>query len=188
MKEKLQHHSPEQHRSQERETSQERTKAEKLREKATKAEHTPKDNIESIQRSIEATAISGKEYSIGEKEKATPHTPLFVTKRLKNDAYKKLIKKTQSHLSKPERNFSKFIHRPAIERVSEAASKTVARPSGILFGGLAAFLASLFLLIISKRAGFTYNYLFFFIVFVGGYFSGLLIEAVYRLVRKPPRH
>lgn len=188
MNEKLQHHSPEQHHNHEVDRSQERAKAEKLQDKATKAEHAPKDNLESIKQSIEATAISGKEYSIGEKEKTTSQSPLFVTKRLKNDAYKKLIKKTQSHLTKPERNFSTFIHRPSIEKASDVASKTIARPSGILFGGIAAFVASVFLLVISKRAGFTYNYLFFFLVFVGGYFSGLLIELVYRLIRKPTRN
>jgi hypothetical protein len=186
MTEKL-HTTPEQQHNHEADRSQERSHAEKLKENAAKAEHAPKDNIEAIQKSIESTAISGKELSIGEKEKPVSSSPLFVTRKLKNDAYKRLMKKTQSHLSKSERSFSKVIHRPAVEKTSEIASKTIARPSGILFGGIAAFVATVFLLIVSKRAGFTYNYLFFFLVFVGGYFVGLIAELLYRLVKHPER-
>jgi hypothetical protein len=185
MTEKL--HAPEHQPSHEADRSHERSHAEKLKEKAAKAEHAPKDNLEAIQKSIEATAISGKELSIGEKEKATSSSPLFITRKLKNDAYKRLIRKTQSHLSAPERSFSKVIHRPVVEKTSDIAGKTVARPSGILFGSMAAFVASLFLVIISKRAGFTYNYLFFFLVFVGGYFLGLLAELFYRLLKRPQK-
>lgn len=187
MSEKLQQHSPEHHQQTEAAHSREKAQVEKLKEKAAHAEHAPKDNLESIKQSIESTAISGKEYSIAEKEKPSHHGPHFVTRKLKNDAYKRLLKKTSTHLSKPEKTFSKVIHRPIVEKTSEIAGKTVARPSGILFGGIAAFIATVFLLIVSKRAGFTYNYLFFFLVFIGGYFAGLFVELIYRLIKKPAR-
>lgn len=95
---------------------------------------------------------------------------------------KKFLEKTQKQLSTTDRAFSKIIHRPAIEKASDIGSKTVARPSGILFGGVGAFIGSLVVFIISKRSGFTYNYILFVLIFICGYMMGLLIELVYRLL------
>ena len=105
------------------------------------------------------------------------------TKHLKKDAYKRVIKKTQNNLSKTEKTFSKAIHNPVIEKVSDVSAKTVARPSGILFGSIGAFVASLVIYFISKRSGFEYNYLLFVMVFVGGYFIGLIAELFYKLIK-----
>lgn len=176
-----QHHQPEQHAS-----SQERKHLEELHEKGRKAEHEPKDAIESIKKSIEQTAISGKEYaSKGQEHKN--HHQYGITKQLKADTYKRTLRKAQAHLSRSERSFSKIIHRPVIERTSDIAAKTVARPSGILFGGICAFLGTLFVLLISKRSGFSYNYLLFALMFISGYVIGLILELIFRVLRKSSR-
>lgn len=179
-----QHHSPEHHHDNpERERSQEKAHLKELQEKAEHAENIPKDAIESIKKSIESSAVSGKEYGVGEKADKAPSQSLAVTKSLKKTAYKRTLKKVRTQLSAPEKALSTAIHNPTVDKVSEVAGKTVARPSGILFGGIGAFAGSLFLLIISKRSGFTYNYLAFVLIFVAGYFVGLIVELFYRALR-----
>ncbi len=183
MNEKIHPPSPEHHGSAEHQTDHERKHLKELQEKAEKTNEISQDSIESIKRSIESTAVSGKEYGVGEKETKQNHTTHGITKHLKKDAYKRVLKKTQSHLSAPERTFSKAIHNPTVDKVSDVASKTVARPSGILFGGIGAFVGSLVIFYVSKRSGFSYNYLLFLLVFIGCYFIGLIFELFYRLTR-----
>jgi hypothetical protein len=103
---------------------------------------------------------------------------------LKKDAYKQILAQTQSKLSVSARAFSKFIHNPSIETISEVSSKTVARPSGLLGGGVGAFLGSLVLLYTSKYYGFEYNYTLFIVMFVGGFVAGLFIELVLKSIYK----
>lgn len=187
MSEKLHHPTPEHHRAHpEHESHQQAEKLKHLHEKAEKAEHAPQDNIESIKKSIESAAVSGKEYTKTEKETPQP-TSYGINKELKATAYRKVIKKTQSQLSTPERAFSRAIHNPTVDRFSEVASKTVARPSGLLFGGIGAFIGTLFVFYISKRAGFTYNYLLFVLLFLGCYVAGVVLEGLYKLFRKAAR-
>ena len=73
---------------------------------------------------------------------------------------------------------SRIIHQPAIDAASEATAKTIARPSGILGGGICAFAGSLFFLYFAKHDGFHYNYLLFLVFFIGGFAIGLLFEVL----------
>lgn len=184
MSEKLNHISPEVQKSPEleKDNNNHHEKLKELKEKINKTPEISDNTIENIKKSIEAQAISKNNYNVGEKETKQPHA-YRVTKHIKQNAYQRTIKQTQKHLNKSERAFSKAIHNPVVEQISEVGAKTVARPSGILFGGLFSFIFSLLTLIISKRSGFKYNYLIFILVFVGGYFCGLLIELVYRSLR-----
>ncbi len=103
---------------------------------------------------------------------------------LKKDAYKQILKSTQAKLSGPSRSFSKFIHNPKVEAVSEISSKTIARPSGLLGGGLGAFLGSSIVLYMTKHYGFEYNYSFLIVTFCVGFGIGLAFELVIRLFKK----
>jgi len=67
---------------------------------------------------------------------------------------------------------------------SEAASKTISRPSGLLGGGLMAFAGSLVYLYLAKHIGFRYNYLLFTLLFVGGFAVGLCLEVIIWLVSR----
>lgn len=186
MSEKVSHHSPEHHQPRHEQESR-HEQAEKLKhiqEKAERAEHTSQDNLDQIKQSIEAAAVSGKEYSRAEKETPRQTTQHGVNKALKASAYRRVIKKTQSQLSTPERTLSRTIHNPAVEKASEVAAKTVARPSGILFGGIGAFAGTVIVLFISKRVGFTYNYSLFFLLFLGGYILGIVLEFILRSIKK----
>jgi hypothetical protein len=103
------------------------------------------------------------------------------------DAYARTMKRVRGRLNGPERLLSRVVHQPAVDAVSNALSKTVARPSAILGAGTTALLGSSLLLYFAKRYGFTYNYLVFFILIAAGLIAGLLIEFVVRIVSRAQR-
>lgn len=163
-------------------------KLEKLHERAEIAENDPiQKHIESLSKSVEQQAVSGKELNVGDKTTESSRQTYGSTKHLKADAYKRSLKNIRTNLNAPDKVMSKIIHQPVIDSVSNAAAKTVARPSVLLGGGLGAFIGSSALLYLSKHNGFTYNYTVIFILFIGGFFVGslteLLIKALFRRKR-----
>ena len=155
--------------------------AERLQDAAEKSQEVDKTTVEKLRHDIKEKAISGKEVTVGEKHESGGSAG--VTKQLKSQSYRKTLQHIRSQLNKPQRAFSKVIHQPVIERMSAVGAQTAARPSGILGGATFAFLGSLALLIVSKRLGFSYNYLAFFGLFVGGFGVGLILELLFRIVR-----
>ncbi len=153
-------------------------------ERDKRAEQSPETtpaSVERLKHQAESHAVSGKEIRFNEQTER--HQPLATTRALKRDAYTKTIQKIRNQLSPSERLFSRLVHQPAIEKVSNAGAQTIARSSGLLGGAVVAFSGSVGLLLAAKRYGFTYNYLVFFILFGAGFVVGLLLEVVFWLVR-----
>jgi len=111
----------------------------------------------------------------------TPHT-------LKAHAYEQSLKRLQKKLSKPDRALSKVVHNKTVEAISGVGASTVARPSGVLGGSICAFVGSVLLLYMARHYGFRYNYLLLFILFVGGFMLGSLIELVVWATYSRKRH
>lgn len=156
---------------------------ERLQEKAEQAEKDPiQKHVESLARSAENQAISGKEMNVGDKQGESSNQTFGVQKELKKDSYKRTIRKVQSQLPLPERVMSRVIHQPVIDSVSNVAAKTVARPSSFFFGSLVALIGSSAFLYMTKHYGFRYNYAVLFVLFVGGFVLGLLLELIGRVV------
>lgn len=84
-------------------------------------------------------------------------------------------------LSAPEQQLSKFIHRPVVEKVSDLGGKTIARPSGILLGGIFSFVGSLGVYLLAKHLGGELRYSIFAITFVFGFILGLIVELLWRI-------
>ncbi len=87
------------------------------------------------------------------------------------------------NLNKKDKILSSFINNTAVEKISESASKTIARPSGFLGGAILAFIGSLSYLVFVKYVGISYNYLLFFGFFIVGFLIGILLELVIKLKR-----
>ncbi len=87
------------------------------------------------------------------------------------------------NLNKKDKILSGFINNAAVEKISESASKTIARPSGFLGGAILAFIGSLSYLVFVKYVGINYNYLLFFGFFIIGFLIGILLELVIKLKR-----
>lgn len=148
----------------------------------TAAKHEKQPDTVELRRQVEKLAISGKETSASEKHKPVHQSPA-THKQLKNVAYARTLAKVQEQLPTASRAFSKVVHQPLVEKLSNVGAQTVARPSGILFGGFVALIGSGVVLYLSRKYGFQYNYTLFLALFVGGYFSGLFIELIAKLFR-----
>lgn len=146
-------------------------------------EHEPRHEkkelapVEQLAEAAKEEAVAGKELPIHEKA-SHEESPLLVTRELKQMSWDRTMVRVRKQLSAPNRVLSKVIHQPAVNAVSEVGAKTVARPSGLLFGGICAFVGSSFFLYFAKHYGFRYNYLMFALFFVGGFFLGLVLELV----------
>ncbi|CAN5659269.1 hypothetical protein BH23PAT2_BH23PAT2_07060 [soil metagenome] len=153
----------------------------------TEAEKDTSD-IESLAVSAKETAISGHE-TIADMSESTRQTQSYASRAdLKRDAYGRIVRDIQSRLSTPEKTLSRFVHKPIVEAVSEVTSKTIARPTGIATGGSIALLGMMLTLFLAYRYGFTYNYLLFGLLFVGGYIAGTIIELVATYIKRLKGH
>lgn len=106
----------------------------------------------------------------------TPVQNGHVSGQLKKIALRRELKLVRSQLSPINRTISKLVHQPIIRVVSEVTDKTAGRPSGLLGGGLVAFIGTTAYYYMSVHVGFRYNYSVFFALFVGGFVLGLCLE------------
>lgn len=158
---------------------------EQLESEAKQADKDPlQKHVESLQARAEAQAISGKEVSQVENHAKDETHSFGITRELKQDAYNRTLKKIQGNLGTSDRIFSKVVHQPVIEKVSNGLAKTIARPSAFLGGSLGALLGSAILVYMSRHYGFSYNYAAVFATFVIGYITALTIESIVRFFRR----
>lgn len=189
MSEKLrQHHEKHEAGSHEIRRHQEALK-DAIEKKAERASHEHAENIAEIRSTIEAAAKAKHEQDEHSRkhEKRENVQPTFINGELKDMAYRRTLKRVQNKLPAPARAFSKVVHNRGVEAVSEVVGKTVARPSGILSGGIFAFLGSSLLLWIARHYGYEYNYFVLVLIFIGGFFVGLLVEMGLRLANRRSR-
>lgn len=163
------------------ESAKEHERLSKTIETGRTTRHETQDSLESIRSSIDKQAETTEKLKKAEKQVEEPDkgpTPIAIDRTVKNKAYRKELHRIQSHLPKTQRTFSKFIHSPSIENVSEAGGKTVARPSGLLGGGIVAFVGTLLLVWTSRHYGFTYNYFVFIALLAIGFLVGVALEMI----------
>lgn len=141
-----------------------------------------REQIETIKHRAEAEAKSSKETTV-DKDAPEVHHHL-VTKELKDETLKRSLQRTRKQLPIADKALSKAIHQPAVDLISKIGEKTIARPIGILAGAIVALLGSSYVLYSAKHYGFNYNYWIIFILFVGGYLVGLVIELLIRGFRR----
>ncbi len=108
-------------------------------------------------------------------------SPRFLNRELKLTNLRRELKEIRRSLPLSQRIFSHVIHQPAVRVASEAVGKTLSRPTGLLGGGLVAFLGTTGYLYLARHLGFTYNYLVFLILLAGGFILGLVIEMFIHL-------
>jgi hypothetical protein len=112
-----------------------------------------------------------------EKSPTTPQQ-LPINRELKRITLQRELSQLRRKLPVPERLLSRVIHQPAVRQLSEATGQSLTRPSGLLGGGLMAFLGSSAYLYLARHIGFTYNYSVFWLLFVGGFVFGVGLEIL----------
>lgn len=149
-------------------------------------EADPTARLEQAREAIEQT--QGVENPIQKLEQAqnVSNEPrsTFVDAGLKQLGLKRELKNIRRNLPAVDRAFSHIIHQPVIKVISETTSKTLSRPSGLLGGGIVAFIGTAGYYYLASHIGFTYNYAIFFELFIGGFALGLLLELLLRFLFK----
>jgi hypothetical protein len=170
------------------------------REKHLSSENNEQDTVSetlnALRKHIETQAVSGKEthYDDGSERgghhNVSPTHSLALHQQLKSESYKRTLTKVRSHLPTGERVLSRVVHQPAVEAVSEVAAKTIGRPYALLFGAIATLIGTAIVLYYAKHTGFRYNYTIFFLLFIGGFLCGLLMELSSKLpfIRKRDKY
>ena len=124
-----------------------------------------------------------------EAQKSSAPAPRVIDRELKRANLRQGIKQVQRQLPVQQRALSRVIHAPAIRALSETAAKSISRPSGLLGGGLVAFIGSSGYLYLAKHNGSRYNYFIFLLLFAAGFVVGLVLElCVYLATASARRH
>lgn len=163
-------------------------KAEPLRKGEKDPAKALKEARTKVQETAQAETGAVLREQLSTTERAQPNQPLHVNRELKSITLNRELAAIRRKLSAPQRSFSKVIHQPVIRAVSEPLGKTVSRPSGLLGGGLVAFLGTTSYLYLAKRTGMSYNYFVFLALFFGGFIVGLLLELVVFVATSSRRH
>lgn len=145
------------------------------------------NSIDHIKQQIEQAAVSGKEYTVGEKESAPASHSFGTHQELKHDGYRKTMARIRSQLSRSEKTLSKYVHSKHAEKMDAMVGRTIARPWGLFGGGLVAFVGSLIVLIFANYIGFRYNFTVFVLLFVFGYAAASVLELVGKLIKLKQR-
>jgi len=157
-------------------------------EEAKKATHEHKNSIEKILNKIEAEAESGeklKNHQLDHTKKTSG--PISYGAELQKRSLHDSLEKVQRSLPASQKAFSKIIHQPAVDAISEAGSKTIGRSGGLLMGGVASFIASIGVLFVCRYYGYRYNFLIGIIAFVGGFILGLAVEGILSINNRKKR-
>lgn len=162
-------------------------KEKKLEQEAARAE-AERDSIEAIRERLEHAQQNQEKVTTTRQETPANETGHLVSTGLRSHASNQMLQRAQRQLSPSSRAFSKVIHQPVVDAVSNAAEVTVARPYSLLVGGLFSAISSLVVLYISRHYGYEYNYLIGLVSFGGGFILGLVGEAFYRLFKNLFKH
>ena len=160
-----------------REIDQHNERLRSERERGAERTVETKENREASARHEVERATHEKESRV--KETAAERSPAekrVNTKAARSKAYSSIMKHTQAELPPASRAFSKVIHNPVVERVSEVAGKTVARPNAMLSGAVSAFLLTLVVYLIARFNGYPLSGSETIAAFIAGWVIGNLYD------------
>lgn len=149
-----------------------------IEQKIEAGEKAKTDDLEKIRGSIEDSAKSVDKISVEKDDDQRGLEAPRLDRTVKKRTYKKELTRVRKKLNTPQKAFSSVIHNPAVDAISEVGSKTVARPSGLLGGGVIASLGTLALYIASRYYGFEYNFFVFILLLVLGFIVGVCVELI----------
>lgn len=158
---------------------------EAARERAAEQAERERDSIEVIRDRLEHAIDKVEQKPSARHETTAKHSRAPIGKHLQHRSREQTLKAVRKQLPQSQRVMSKIIHQAQIEAVSNAAESTVARPSGLLFGGLCSALCSLLVLYICRHYGYEYNFFIGIASFAGGFAIGVIGEALLKL---RPKH
>lgn len=104
------------------------------------------------------------------------------TKRQQNEAFTRVMDDARSHMSPAARTFSKVIHNPVVEKTSEVAGSTIARPNAILSGSIGAFIVVLGVLLVARHYGYPLSGAETIVAFAAGWVVGIIYDFLRAMI------
>lgn len=153
----------------------------KVEVKVLSTSETQKNVAEAVAETDKTEQLKDELNAVGVEAQPATMSAAQISRAQKDITKRRSLKKLREQESLPERSLSRIIHQPVIRVLSEGAGKTVSRPSGLLGGGLVAFLGSGSYLVLAKSLHFTYNYSVSLALFVGGFVFGIVLELAVHL-------
>jgi len=156
-------------------------KIEKLNNNVEQAEKLSPRDIEATQEKSRQEALE-KAKSIENQKDNRPekqlqsHRRSAINKKDLNKSYKNTVRQIQSEMKTPSRVFSKFIHNGFVEKASDIAGSTIARPNSMLYGSFFAFLLTLIVYVLAKNLGYTLSGSETIVAFLVGWLFGIIID------------
>ena len=157
---------------------------ENIRQKLEKeVSHEHRIDTNELSSKVEKLAQSSESISGSterESEVRDNHNPVYD----RNESFKTTIGSVKKELSRGQQVFSAVIHNRVVERTSEIADRTVARPSVLLGGFSFSAIGSLVVYVIARQNGYAINSHFIVLaLLIIGAVSGLGFELLYKLLR-----
>lgn len=100
------------------------------------------------------------------------------TKRAVKASYQKKLNHIQSELPIGSRVFSKVIHNPVVERISDAVGETVARPNAVLSAAIFAFVLTALVYLVARHFGYPLSGFETIAAAIIGWILGILFDFV----------
>jgi len=141
--------------------------------------HTNREAVETARHIAISEALADKEQDKerrarqADRHNAAQH---HITHTDRDISFEQTMDEVRTHLPRSTRRFSRFVHRPMVERISDVVGKTIGRPHAILAGGVSAFVAVLSLYFYAKYAGFALQGSETIIAFTIGWALGMLFD------------
>jgi F0F1-type ATP synthase assembly protein I len=138
----------------------------------------------------ETEAVMKKETGSAERKKDKEPTssprlrPKPKTKEERDTVYKAEMKQVQAQLSPAERTFSKVIHNNVVEKVSDAAERTIMRPSALIGGAVLGLILGAIVYFIAITNNYFIGSLEMVVLFIIGAVVGVVVELAIRRVLK----
>lgn len=159
-------------------TKQQEALKERIEQASDNHEQTRETAAESARAEALETATSGEKPKNAEKQAASTPEHHRITKKDKDRSFNETMQEVRSQMSPANRAFSKVIHQPAVERISEAVGNTVARPNAILSGSLFAFLFTAAFYLVARFNGYPLSGSETIASFIIGWCVGLIFDYV----------
>ncbi len=181
MSERLAHHNEQLEHSQEAHDGHaiehHRQNAEKNRDK--------QPSSDDVHKTIEQHAQSAAEYKAQHEDHSHHERPHhYITASVKKGVYIHTLRNVQSHLTAPERRFSRLVHNESVESLSELGATTIGRSSAIIGGGVFMIVGGVTLLVMARYFGFSIPLSSLIALYLVGFIVIALVDYFAKLLRK----
>jgi hypothetical protein len=135
------------------------------------ARHEALEHATKIDHEHQQEKITEKQPSPAERRKDGP-----IRKADRDASFSATMNEVQTQMSGPSRAFSKVIHNKTVEKVSDVAGNTVARPNAMLSGAIFAFILTLAVYLVAKNFGYPLSGFETIGAFIVGWIIGIIYD------------